>query len=65
MSKETLFDRRIVGRNIALGRVSRKDFDQYLGSLPDVSEKSVPMFSVTQPPRADVSAGEEEGEEEG
>ena len=49
MSKETLFDRRIVARNIELGRISRKELEQYLGSLPDVGNKSVPMFSMPQP----------------
>jgi hypothetical protein len=48
MSKETMFDRRIAARNIGLGRISRKEFEQHLASLPDVSGKSVPLFSSTQ-----------------
>jgi hypothetical protein len=39
-----LFDRRVVQRNLKHGRLSRKEFDQYLASLPDASAKAVPMF---------------------
>ena len=65
MSKETLFDRRIVARNIALGRVSRKEFDQYLSSLVDATERSVPMFSQSQSSLDDDEDEDEDLDDEG
>ena len=65
MSKDTLFDRRIVARNISLGRISRKEFDQYLGSLPDVGDRSVPIFSMAQASRHDDDDDDDEEEDEG
>jgi hypothetical protein len=60
MSKDTLFDRRIVARNITFGRISRKELEQYLGGLPDVSDKSVPMFSAAPISREDAYDDEED-----
>ena len=34
-----LFDRRIVERNIKRGLVTRKDYEKFLKSLPDASDK--------------------------
>ena len=46
---ESLFDKRIVQRNVRKNRVSRKEVDQFLKSLPDVAAKAVPVFSPGQP----------------
>lgn len=35
----TLFDRRIVERNIKRGLITRKDYDKFLKSLADAAEK--------------------------
>jgi hypothetical protein len=35
----SLFDRRIVERNIKRGLVTRKDYEKFLKSLPDASDK--------------------------
>ena len=35
----TLFDRRIVERNIKRGLITRKDYEKYLKSLSDAAEK--------------------------
>jgi hypothetical protein len=63
-SKETLFDRRIIARQIKHGRTSRKEFEQYLESLPDVSAKAVPMLSGPAPRAAAARARPEESDEE-
>ena len=41
---ESFFDKRIVGRNLARNRVTRKEYDQYLKDLDDAKEKAVPIF---------------------
>jgi hypothetical protein len=58
-----LFDRRIVERNIKRGLITRKDYEKFLKSRPDVAEKikspdeapeedSTPEASVPPPPAA-------------
>jgi hypothetical protein len=37
-----LFDNRTIERNIRKGLITRKDYDKYLKSLPDVTEKIAP-----------------------
>lgn len=39
------FDRRIVNRNIKRGKITRKDYDQFLTGLEDVNDKAVPMYA--------------------
>lgn len=63
-SKEILFDRRVVARQIKSGRTTRKELEQYLESLPDVSGKAVPMFSGPAPRAAPARGRTEEGGEE-
>jgi len=46
---EYLFDRRIVSRNIKRERITRKEYEQYLKSLDDVTAKAVPMFHDDPP----------------
>ena len=43
MANETSFDRRIVNRNIKRGLVTRKEYDQYISNLEDVTDKAVSM----------------------
>lgn len=45
MSKkdEFLYDVRIVERNILEGKLSKKDYEKHLASLPDVEEKGEPL----------------------
>jgi len=38
----SLFDRRIVERNIKRGLITRKDYEKFLKSLPDVADKIMP-----------------------
>lgn len=50
MSKQdSLFDRRTVERNIRAGRITRKDYDQYLASLDNVQSKSASLSGEGQP----------------
>jgi hypothetical protein len=35
----SLFDRRIVERNIKRGLIARKDYDRFLKALPDAADK--------------------------
>jgi hypothetical protein len=37
-----LFDVRTIDRNIRKGLTTRKDYDKYLKSLPDIAEKAAP-----------------------
>lgn len=41
---ESLFDKRIVDRNIKREKLTRKEHKQYLKGLPDAAAKAVPMF---------------------
>jgi hypothetical protein len=41
---ESVFDKRIVARNLHHKRLSRKEYEQYLASLEDAAEKAVPIF---------------------
>lgn len=45
MSKkdEFLYDVRIVERDILEGKLSKKDYEKHLASLPDVEEKGEPL----------------------
>jgi hypothetical protein len=58
-----LFDRRIVERNIKRGLITRKDYEKFLKSRPDVAEKikspdeapeedSTPEAAIPPPPAA-------------
>ena len=40
-AKPRLYDKRTVERNIKKGLISRKDYDKYLKSLEDISDKGV------------------------
>ncbi|MFH2009240.1 MAG: hypothetical protein ABI333_21805 [bacterium] len=42
---DSLFDKRIISRNIHRGRVTRKEYEQFLKGLADTTNKAVPMFS--------------------
>ena len=42
---EPAIDKRIAARSLKHERISRKDYEQYLKSLMDVSSKAVPIFS--------------------
>jgi hypothetical protein len=59
---ESAFDKRIIARNIKRGKVTRKEYDQVLESLPDVSNKSIAIF--TSPDELEDEELEEEEEEE-
>jgi hypothetical protein len=67
MKIDSAFDRRVVQRNLKHGRLTRKEYDQYLAGLPDAAGKAVPMFSevrASQIPAAAIDEGEDEGEDE-
>jgi hypothetical protein len=42
--QDVCFDKRIVSRSIKKGLITRKEYEQYLKSLKDATEKAVPMF---------------------
>ncbi len=47
MSKsETLYDRRIIARSLKAGRISKKEYEQYLAGLQDASVKSAPLLGA-------------------
>lgn len=65
-----LLDRRVVSRNLKHGRLTRKELDQHLASLPDVSGKAVPMFTegraapIPESARRDADRLEDEDDDE-
>jgi len=69
--EEIDYDIRIVERNIREGAVSKKDYDKFIKSLPDVEEKGEPLVfdDEIETPEAeleqtDVVEESEESEEE-
>lgn len=42
---ETLFDSRVVERNIEKGLITREDYDAYLGGLDDLADDAVDIES--------------------
>ena len=40
-----LFDKRTVERNLNNGRINRREFESYMGHLPDAKDKSQPLFA--------------------
>ncbi len=58
MAENKSFDRRIVDRNIKRGRITRKDYDQFLNGLEDVKDKAVPMSGEED--EGDAESAEEE-----
>jgi hypothetical protein len=59
--EDFLYDVRIVNRTIRDGAVSKKEYDKYIESLPDVEDKSEPLI-IDDEPEA-MSAAHEAGEE--
>ncbi|HEY0707966.1 MAG TPA: hypothetical protein VGG33_14275 [Polyangia bacterium] len=55
-----LFDVRTIERNIRKGLTTRKDYDKYLKSLPDVAEKAAP----NEPALADIDDDEDDFDDE-
>ncbi len=41
---DAFFDIRTVQRNIARGKLTRKEYEAYLKNLPNVEDKGVPMM---------------------
>ncbi len=51
MAKEDVFDVRILNRQLAAGRVTQQELDQYLGELEDCSEEAEKTTTqMVQPP---------------
>ncbi len=48
-----LFDVRIVERNIKRGLITRKEYERFLKSLPDVAEKVVATSDAPEAPPAE------------
>jgi hypothetical protein len=44
-----LFDIRTVERNIKRGLITRKDYERFLKSLPDASDKTLPPETAAAP----------------
>ncbi len=58
---ESLFDSRIVERNIRKGLITREDYEKYLDSLDDSKENAEPIESEFE--ENVLEDDEEEGEE--
>jgi hypothetical protein len=43
--QESIFDKRVVKRNIKRNLLTSKEYEQYLKSLKDAKEKAISMFS--------------------
>lgn len=41
--QEWQFDKRVVERNLRRGLVQRQDYDKFLKTLPDLTEKTAPL----------------------
>lgn len=41
---EHLFDNRTVERNLVGGRITKREYESFMGHLPDAKEKSEPLF---------------------
>lgn len=61
--EDFLYDVRIVNRNIRDGAVSKKDYDKYIESLPDVEDKSEPLI-IDDEPETLSAVADADGEEE-
>lgn len=48
---EGIFDRRIASRNIERGKITQKEYDNFIKRLPDVSKKAVPLFDEEEEQR--------------
>ena len=60
-SKEELdYDVRIIDRNIREGAVSKKDYDKYIKSLPDVEEKGEPLVFEDEIAEEEAQLGQEQ-----
>ncbi len=60
--EDFLYDVRIVNRNIRDGAVSKKDYDKYIESLPDMEGNSEPLI-IDEPETLSAvadAAGEEQ-----
>ena len=44
--KDFLYDKRLVGRFLTRGDITRQDYESYLASLPDAKDKSEPLSMV-------------------
>lgn len=42
---DTLFDKRTVERNLRAGRITRREYEEYLAGLGDATPKSQPLFT--------------------
>lgn len=66
--EDFLYDVRIVNRNIRDGAVSKKDYDKYIESLPDMEGNSEPLIIDDEPetlsPVADAAGEEEDAAED-
>jgi hypothetical protein len=47
-----LFDLRIIERNIKRGLITRKEYERFLKSLPDATEKVAPTEETLETPPA-------------
>ena len=54
-----LFDKRTVTRNLNSGRITKREYDSYMGHLPDAEDKSELLFE--EEPEAEES--DEQSEE--
>lgn len=58
--EEFLYDVRVANRHIREGVITKKDYDKYLSSLPDVEDKSEPLVIEDENERERADAGNEE-----
>jgi hypothetical protein len=55
-----LIDKRVAQRYVRKGLLDDKDYERYLKSLPDLSERAVPVEASMEHARDDVDADDED-----
>lgn len=58
--QDTIFDKRVVRRNIKRNLLTGKEYEQYLKSLKDAKEKAVPMLSEEERQRKRKTQGSDQ-----
>ncbi|MEW6145285.1 MAG: hypothetical protein AB1598_09730 [Thermodesulfobacteriota bacterium] len=58
--EDFLYDVRVANRHIREGVITKKDYDKYLSSLPDVEDKSEPLIIEDENEEGRAETGREE-----
>jgi hypothetical protein len=58
--EDFLYDVRVAHRHIKEGVVTKKDYDKYMSSLPDVEDKSEPLIIEDEDEKGQIEHNQEE-----